>query len=193
MAPAKVRDDSSQELREEQEQTAQAKDEAHAAWTKAKGGEAKPLATVAGANGSSPTALAKIGLDGMKSIFRAAKPEVLNRHVGADGLAFFGMLEIAFINLCEDVDYCQARPDELPPINDQIVPLESVYLQRAANSLTEHLNAEEDADVAEVEAEADPEKKQKLKAAHQAKVQDSSKKAKGMVKQAAMKLGCRSP
>jgi hypothetical protein len=181
------------QLREEQVQTAQAKDDAHAAWTKAKGGEAKPVVTVAGATGSSPTALAKIQLDGMKAIFAAAKPEVLDRHVGANGMAFFGMFETAFSNLCQDDEYCQARPDELPPANDQIIPLQNVYLQRAATSLTEHLNDEEDCEIPEVEAEPDPEKKRKLKAAHQAKAQDSSKKAKGMVKKAAVKLGCRSP
>ena len=103
------------------------------------------------------------------------------------------MFETAFSNLCQDVEYCYTKPDELPPANDQIIPLQNVYLQRAATSLTEHLNDEEDCDIPEVEAEADPEKKRKLKAAHQAKAQDSSKKAKGLVKNAAIKLGCRSP
>ena len=151
------------------------------------------MVALAGATGANPTSLAKIGLNGIETIFRAAKPEVLNRHVGVDGLGWFGMFETAFINLCQDVEYCQARPDELPPINDQIVPLENVYLQRAATSLTEHLNGEEDFEFPEVEAEADPEKKRKLKAAHQAKAQYSSKKAKEMMKNDAVKLGCRSP
>jgi len=43
------------QLLEEQVQTTQAKDEALAAWTKAEGGEAKPVVAVAGATGSSPS------------------------------------------------------------------------------------------------------------------------------------------
>ena len=145
-------------LADELVQAERAKDEAFQAWSVVKDGAAKLPATVAGAEGSSHTGLAKQGLANLKTLFLAAGPELMAKHIGDTGMQVAETFGTAVANLCVDMENKLARgPDFQLQADDEIIPWQQQFLNQAATEIADGIP--DDFELPEVAAETDPEQK----------------------------------
>jgi len=176
----------SKELSNELVQAERVKEDALREWSAAKLGAAKSPAIVADAGGSSHTSLAKQGLANIRTLFLAAGPELMSKHIGHTGEMVTDSFESAVNNLCVDLEYKMAKgADFKVQVDDQIIPWQQQFFNQAATEIADGIP--DDFELPEVAAETDPEKKRKLLASKKVETAATVKKLKGLVKDVADK------
>ena len=126
---------------------------------------------------------------GMSGGSELAYKDIIAKNIGETGVNFANLFGTAVRNCVKDVEHKNARDGEMPPQtdDDQIIPLEQILLERAANDISASLP--DTLDLPDVEAalgvtESDPDRKKKLLANRKLESEQQAKKMKTMVKNA---------